>query len=116
MSHIHSSTTTTATYVHEAKSQNEQNENSPTIVKILKLAPQKVVRWDENTIDNENMKKKSSKICCIYHKPREFGESSDSDSDSNSDADDDSLDADGNCNSCSKEANHNNGMNAKMGN
>eukprot|EP00116_Pleurobrachia_bachei_P017286 sb/3477548/ len=34
------------------------------------------VQWDESTaIDNEHMNKKSSKVCCIYHKPKEFGES-----------------------------------------
>lgn len=38
------------------------------------------VVWAADTIDNENMNKKKSKCCCIYEKPREFGESS-SDSD-----------------------------------
>ncbi|PVV04267.1 hypothetical protein BB560_001236 [Smittium megazygosporum] len=27
------------------------------------------VRWAEDTVDNENMNKKKSKICCIYRKP-----------------------------------------------
>ncbi|TIB80058.1 hypothetical protein E3Q22_02176 [Wallemia mellicola] len=35
------------------------------------------VRWEEGTVDNENMNKKKSKICCIYHKPKRFDESSD---------------------------------------
>ncbi|KAF2769652.1 hypothetical protein EJ03DRAFT_271840 [Teratosphaeria nubilosa] len=39
------------------------------------------VRWAEDVIDNEGMGKKSSKVCCIYHKPKEPG---DSDSDSSS--------------------------------
>ncbi|SBS84309.1 protein phosphatase inhibitor 3, putative [Plasmodium ovale curtisi] len=94
---MHSSSTTTTTYVQEANTRNDQNGNQNTIVRILKLSPQKMVRWDESTVDNENAQKKSSKgmsrerkkkcqkkdnLCCIYHKPKGFGESSDSDSDS----------------------------------
>jgi len=45
--------------------------------------------WRDDVIDNEGAGKKSSKICCIYHKPKKFDESSseessDSDSDSSS--------------------------------
>ena len=43
------------------------------------------VTWNEDVVDNEGMGKKKSKICCIFHPTREFGESSDSDSDSESD-------------------------------
>ncbi|KAH6913614.1 type 1 phosphatases regulator YPI1 [Coprinopsis sp. MPI-PUGE-AT-0042] len=43
------------------------------------------VTWDEDVVDNEGMGKKKSKICCIFHPTREFGESSGSDSDSDSD-------------------------------
>ncbi|KAI3617792.1 hypothetical protein CBS9595_003701 [Malassezia furfur] len=43
------------------------------------------VVWTEDTIDNEGMGKKKSKICCIYHKPRAFDESSSESSDSDSD-------------------------------
>ncbi|KAJ8693153.1 Type 1 phosphatases regulator ypi1 [Pleurotus ostreatus] len=50
------------------------------------------VVWDEDVVDNEGCGRKSSKICCIYHKPRNFDESSSeedsSDSDSHSDCDD----------------------------
>ena len=43
---------------------------------VLKKPKPKGVKWDENTaIDNEHMGKKSSKVCCIYHKPKQFGES-----------------------------------------
>ena len=42
----------------------------------LKKAKPKGVKWDEQTaIDNEHMGKKSSKVCCIYHKPKAFDES-----------------------------------------
>ncbi len=37
-----------------------------------------VVSWSDDVIDNEHMGKKKSKKCCIYHKPRTFGEWSDS--------------------------------------
>ncbi|KAB8670371.1 hypothetical protein FH972_026284 [Carpinus fangiana] len=47
------------------------------------------VQWAESVINNEGMGKKSSKVCCIYHKPREAGESSEEDS-SDSSSDDDS--------------------------
>ncbi|GAK63339.1 uncharacterized protein PAN0_003c1543 [Moesziomyces antarcticus] len=52
------------------------------------------VVWTEETVDNEGLGRKKSKICCIYHKPKAFDESSDesssasdsSESDSDSDA------------------------------
>jgi len=43
------------------------------------------VRWDETVVDNEGMGRKSSKRCCIFHKPRAFGESSTDTSDYDSD-------------------------------
>ncbi|SOV04225.1 related to YPI1 - inhibitor of the type I protein phosphatase Glc7p [Ustilago sp. UG-2017a] len=42
------------------------------------------VVWTENTVDNEGLGRKKSKICCIYHKPKAFGESSDESSSSSS--------------------------------
>jgi len=56
----------------------ERRRNRPSVV------------WREDVVDNEHMGKKSSKICCIYHKPKRFDESSseessDSDSDSSCD-------------------------------
>lgn len=36
------------------------------------------VTWSDDVIDNEHMGKKKSKKCCVYHKPRVFGEWSDS--------------------------------------
>lgn len=46
------------------------------------------IQWADDVIDNEGMGKKSSKVCCIYHKQREFGESSDESSDDSSSDDD----------------------------
>lgn len=48
------------------------------------------ITWAEDVVDNEGLGRKSSKVCCIYHKAREFGESSsedDSSSDDSSDSD-----------------------------
>ncbi|KAK6996531.1 phosphatase inhibitor-containing protein [Favolaschia claudopus] len=52
------------------------------------------VAWDEDVVDNEGCGRKSSKICCIYHKPKDFDESS-SEDDSSSDEDSDSSLDDG---------------------
>ncbi|KZV94730.1 hypothetical protein EXIGLDRAFT_748504 [Exidia glandulosa HHB12029] len=62
---------------------------SPSGVLRLRGGPRSTPRvtWSEDIVDNEGCGKKSSKICCIYHKPRKFDESSD-ESDSDSDASD----------------------------
>ncbi|EJU04903.1 hypothetical protein DACRYDRAFT_47027 [Dacryopinax primogenitus] len=51
------------------------------------------VVWSEDVIDNEGMGRKKSKICCIYHKPKPFDESSSEESDS-SDSDSSGADLD----------------------
>ena len=38
------------------------------------------VTFDSTAVDNENLGKKKSKICCIYRKPHDVDVSSDSDS------------------------------------
>ncbi|KAH9064229.1 phosphatase inhibitor-domain-containing protein [Lactarius vividus] len=38
------------------------------------------VAWSEDVVDNEGLGRKKSKICCIYHKPKRFDESSDENS------------------------------------
>lgn len=48
------------------------------------------VQWAEDVIDNEGMGKKSSKVCCIYHKPHEPGDSGSESDSSSSDNDSDS--------------------------
>lgn len=70
----------------------EEATTSPTqqrlVLKLKKPKTDKKVQWDESAVDNEFMGKKTSKCCCIYSKPRIFGESSsDSDSDNNDDDD-----------------------------
>lgn len=39
----------------------------------------KQVSWDAHTVDNEHLNKKKSKCCCIYEKPKKFGDPKDSD-------------------------------------
>ncbi|GFV69716.1 protein phosphatase 1 regulatory subunit 11 [Trichonephila clavipes] len=45
-------------------------------MKLKKPKAKKKVAWSADTVDNENLNKKKSKCCCIYEKPRMFGESS----------------------------------------
>ena len=54
--------------------------------------PSSRVRWAEDVIDNEGLGKKSSKVCCIYHKPHEPGDSESEDSSSSSSEDEDEPD------------------------
>lgn len=48
---------------------------------------QKQVSWVDGTLDNEQLGRKSSKVCCIYHKPRAFAESSSESSSSSGESD-----------------------------
>ncbi|PWY66155.1 type 1 phosphatases regulator ypi1 [Aspergillus sclerotioniger CBS 115572] len=52
------------------------------------------IRWSEDVIDNEGMGKKSSKVCCIYHKNRSIGDSSSESESSDSSAPDSDTDSD----------------------
>lgn len=54
------------------------------------------VTWSEEVVDNEELGRKKSKVCCIFKRNREFGESSDDSSSSDSsDSSDDSDIGDG---------------------
>ncbi|TRM62547.1 phosphatase inhibitor-domain-containing protein [Schizophyllum amplum] len=59
----------------------EEHEQPPQEVGSVRLRGARRQRphvvWDEAVVDNEGAGKKKSKICCIYHKPRRFDESSD---------------------------------------
>ncbi|KAF8419668.1 type 1 phosphatases regulator YPI1 [Tirmania nivea] len=44
------------------------------------------VTWGEDVIDNEELGRKKSKVCCIFRRARSFGESSSEDSSSDSDS------------------------------
>lgn len=67
--------------------------SAPSGVLRLRAEPseQRHIQWAEDVIDNEGMGKKSSKVCCIYHKPRAADESSDDDSSDSSSSDSDSA-------------------------
>lgn len=66
----------------------EETSESPLqqrlVLKLKKPKSEKKVQWDESAVDNEFMGKKTSKCCCIYSKPKMFGDSS-SESDSEDD-------------------------------
>ncbi|KAI8365711.1 phosphatase inhibitor-domain-containing protein [Blakeslea trispora] len=66
----------------------------------------RVIQWDESVVDNEHMNKKKSKICCIYHKPRPVGESSDDSSSSSSDDSSNSDSEDSHSGRCNHRHNH----------
>nr|KAF6462821.1 protein phosphatase 1 regulatory inhibitor subunit 11 [Molossus molossus] len=53
-----------------------EDENRSLTIKLRKRKPEKKVEWTSDTVDNEHMGRRSSKCCCIYEKPRAFGESS----------------------------------------
>ncbi|XP_068732158.1 E3 ubiquitin-protein ligase PPP1R11-like [Montipora capricornis] len=76
------STSGTVTVTEEANATPTQQR---MVLKLKKPKTEKKVQWDESAVDNEFMGKKTSKCCCIYSKPKIFGESS---SDSDSDDDD----------------------------
>ncbi|KAF3201454.1 hypothetical protein TWF106_001559 [Orbilia oligospora] len=76
-------------------------EQAPTEPVVLAGSPNGVLRlrgahagrrrvtWTEEVVDNEGLGRKKTKICCIYNKPREFGESSSEESDSSSSSEED---------------------------
>ncbi len=39
-------------------------------VQRVKLKRKNRVTWTEDTVDNEHLNKKSSKVCCIYHQKK----------------------------------------------
>ncbi|KAJ1451188.1 phosphatase inhibitor-domain-containing protein [Pelagophyceae sp. CCMP2097] len=43
---------------------------------VLRLRPRRRITFSADTVDNEHLRRKKSKRCCIFQKPREFGESS----------------------------------------
>ncbi|KAG0706713.1 phosphatase inhibitor-domain-containing protein [Suillus ampliporus] len=94
---VHASAPTDASRtitLHDSQPEEEAGRSGDsTVVGTLRLRgePRRTrqrVAWDEDVIDNEGCGKKKSKICCIYHKPRRFDESSEEES-SESDSDSD---------------------------
>jgi len=89
----------TITVTEEGEANKDQQENSSVpdgaVGGALKLkltkkdSEKKVVKWTEETVDNEHLGKKKSKSCCIYTKPKRFIPGGSGDSDSSSDESDD---------------------------
>ncbi|KAE8713895.1 pollen-specific protein SF21-like [Hibiscus syriacus] len=76
-----SSVTTTVT-IDNSSAASSSSLSRPQEALVLELRPRKKkVTWKEGTIDNEFMNKKSSKICCIYHKEKSFDEDDSDDDD-----------------------------------
>lgn len=65
-----------------SRTQVVEREASPGVLAVRGAAQDEDsnVRFTEEVVDNEHMDKKKSKICCIYHPPAEFGESSEEES------------------------------------
>lgn len=59
----------------------ETDSLGQVVLKLKKPITKKVVKWTENTIDNEHMNKRKSNCCCIYKKPKVNFDDSSSDSD-----------------------------------
>lgn len=64
--------TITVVNLKQRQTQDEQsNHTQQNLIQLnLKEKLKKNVSWTEDTIDNEHLGKRKSKICCIYHRPR----------------------------------------------
>ncbi|KAK4047428.1 Type 1 phosphatases regulator ypi1 [Microbotryomycetes sp. JL221] len=75
----------------ESQGREDDTDDNNDTVGVLRLRgramPNQHVRWEQQVVDNEGLNRKKSKICCIYHKPKAFDESSDESSDSDNDSD-----------------------------
>ncbi|OAX42710.1 hypothetical protein K503DRAFT_710081 [Rhizopogon vinicolor AM-OR11-026] len=94
----------------QPRPEDDVGPSSDSIVGALRLRgePRRTrqrVAWDEDVIDNEGCGKKKSKICCIYHKPRPFDESS-SEEESSSASDSDSDSCQHNNSPCQRRVHH----------
>ena len=78
--------TASATMVLTSQSQQTSDQTISDELPVLRLAlrQRSNVTWEEGVVNNEGLGRKSSKRCCIFHKPRAFGESSTESSEDNS--------------------------------
>ena len=56
----------------------KEEQTQPEIIRFM-IKPRQEVSFAVGTIDNENMGKRKSKVCCIYNKPHALDSSSSSD-------------------------------------
>lgn len=71
----------------QTETQTPAPPHQPTTVLRLRGAhapSNRTVTWAEDVVNNEGLGRKSSKVCCIYHRPRGVDESSDESSSSDS--------------------------------
>jgi protein phosphatase 1 regulatory subunit 11 len=68
--------------ISEEPAASAQEEQVQPLTLTLEPRTRPRVRWNADVVDNEDMGKKSSKRCCIFHKPKQFGESDSEESDS----------------------------------
>ncbi|XP_039624637.1 E3 ubiquitin-protein ligase PPP1R11 [Polypterus senegalus] len=71
-----SSTETITETVPPENRDGQQPEGRSLTIKLRKRKTDKKVEWSSDTVDNEHLGRRSSKCCCIFEKPRQFGESS----------------------------------------
>ena len=50
---------------------------APTHITLKLKRRRSVVRWADDVVDNEDLCRKKSKKCCVFHRPRGLDESSD---------------------------------------
>ncbi|XP_042201879.1 E3 ubiquitin-protein ligase PPP1R11 isoform X2 [Callorhinchus milii] len=74
--------------VTETVASQPDTETRSITLRLRKRKTDKKVEWSSDTVDNENLGRRSSKCCCVYNKARVFGESS-SESEDDDDEDDD---------------------------
>ncbi|EGV62597.1 hypothetical protein CANTEDRAFT_115109 [Yamadazyma tenuis ATCC 10573] len=72
----------------ETHPQSQQEQAPVPILHLRKHTKKPKVSWADDTVDNEHMNKKKTKICCIFH-PADPNHSCESSSESESDASDD---------------------------
>ncbi|KAM0258264.1 hypothetical protein ACHAQJ_003906 [Trichoderma viride] len=70
----------------------EAAESAPRVLRLrgANTSTGRSVQWAEDVVDNEGLGRKSSKVCCIYHRPKAVDESSDESSSDSSSSDSDS--------------------------
>merc|ERR1712050_445313 len=71
-------------------SSNENRDTVPTLrltAETSSSQPRRGIRWTEDTVDNEHLGRKSSKKCCIFHKPKADPRDSTSEESDSSDED-----------------------------
>nr|BAN64622.1 protein phosphatase inhibitor family protein [Babesia bovis] len=79
---------TTSTVVVSSANNSPTEQRPPRVVeanlRVLRPAESRQVTWEEGTVDNEHLHRKSSKSCCIFTKRKQYNESSDDEDDNHS--------------------------------